>query len=60
MSRQPAYRILILGGYGHFGARITRALAGSREARPCLDLMTLEEFEAAVEHLDIRCSAEVT
>jgi len=27
MSREPAYRILILGGYGHFGGRIARALA---------------------------------
>jgi NAD(P)-dependent dehydrogenase (short-subunit alcohol dehydrogenase family) len=29
MSRRPAYRILILGGYGHFGARIASALAAS-------------------------------
>jgi len=28
MSREPAYRILILGGYGHFGSRIAAALAG--------------------------------
>ena len=27
MSGEPAYRILILGGYGNFGARIVRALA---------------------------------
>jgi len=27
MSREPAYRILILGGYGHFGGRIAHALA---------------------------------
>jgi saccharopine dehydrogenase-like NADP-dependent oxidoreductase len=27
MSRRRAYRILILGGYGHFGARIALALA---------------------------------
>lgn len=27
MRREPAYRILILGGYGHFGGRIARALA---------------------------------
>ncbi|HKE93114.1 MAG TPA: saccharopine dehydrogenase NADP-binding domain-containing protein [Povalibacter sp.] len=26
MSRERAYRILILGGYGHFGARIAQAL----------------------------------
>ena len=32
----------------------------SSGARPCLGLMTLEEFEAAVKHLDIHCSAEVT
>lgn len=27
MSREGAYRILILGGYGHFGGRIVRTLA---------------------------------
>lgn len=27
MSRERAYRILILGGYGHFGSRIAQALA---------------------------------
>ncbi|HMN44255.1 MAG TPA: saccharopine dehydrogenase NADP-binding domain-containing protein [Povalibacter sp.] len=27
MSREPAYRILVLGGYGNFGARIVDALA---------------------------------
>lgn len=27
MSRERAYRILILGGYGHFGGRIAQALA---------------------------------
>src|SRR6188768_596518 len=27
MTDEPAYRILILGGYGNFGLRIARALA---------------------------------
>jgi saccharopine dehydrogenase-like NADP-dependent oxidoreductase len=31
MSREPAYRILILGGYGHFGNRIAHALAAGAD-----------------------------
>ncbi len=29
MSRQEDCRIVVLGGYGHFGARIVRALAAT-------------------------------
>lgn len=31
MSRERAYRILILGGYGHFGSRIAQALANRED-----------------------------
>lgn len=31
MSRERAYRILILGGYGHFGGRIAQALANRQD-----------------------------
>lgn len=52
MSRESAYRILILGGYGHFGARITRALAGSREARIVIAGRDLERARALAAELE--------